>query len=58
MVNVDRAPRCTKLEIEVTTINITAVNVSKRNPQCKLYVSVIIQGDNSIRHGVFNKVTS
>jgi len=50
--------KCTKLEIEVTTINITAVSVSKRKPHLRLYVSVIIHGESSIKHGVFKRATS
>lgn len=50
--------KCTKLEIEVTTISITQVRVSKRKPQLILAVSVTIHGVNLKRHGDWFKATS
>ena len=50
--------KCTKLEIEVTTISITQVNVSNKNPQLICAVSVTIQGVNLKIHGDWCNATS
>ena len=48
----------TNVEIDVTTISITQVKVSKRNPQFKVWISVIIQGWIWIKQIALFKATS
>jgi hypothetical protein len=43
--------KCTKLDIDVTTISITQVKLSKRKPQLIFAVSVTIHGVNLKIHG-------
>lgn len=49
---------CTQVEIDVTTTNITTVNVSNWNPQLKDNISTSNQRNNSIYTGLPNKATS